>query len=75
MTRLMQSAAGGEEIRRRASSDGLTQENVQELIGLYDGELLGVDDRLGNVVRYLKESGLYDSTLIIVTADHGEAFL
>ncbi len=75
MTRLMQSAAGGEEIRRRASSGGLTQENVQELVGLYDGELLGVDDRLGSVVRYLKESGLYDSTLIIVTADHGEAFL
>ena len=75
MTRLMQSAAGGEEIRRRASTGGLSQENVHELIGLYDGELLGVDDRLGSVVRYLKASGLYDSTLIIVTADHGEAFL
>ena len=75
MTRLMQSGAGGEEIRRRASTGGLSQENVHELIGLYDGELLGVDDRLGSVVRYLKASGLYDSTLIIVTADHGEAFL
>lgn len=75
MKRLMQSAGDQGEIQRRASDGQLTEENVLELVGLYDGELLGVDDRLGRVLRYLKEIGLYDSTMIIVTADHGEAFL
>lgn len=38
----------------------------------YAGEIAYVDYCIGQVIKKLKELGLYDSTLIIVTADHGE---
>lgn len=41
---------------------------------LYDGEISYLDEHLGLLFRYLKERGLYDRTLILLTADHGEEF-
>jgi arylsulfatase A-like enzyme len=41
----------------------------------YDEGIRYVDDSLGKVFDELKRRGLYDNTLIIVTADHGEEFL
>jgi Tfp pilus assembly protein PilF len=38
----------------------------------YAGEIAYVDDCIGQVIRKLKDLGLYESTLIIVTSDHGE---
>lgn len=38
----------------------------------YAGEIAYTDYCIGKVINKLKESGLYDSTMIIVTADHGE---
>src|SRR6201987_4501890 len=32
-----------------------------------------LDDSLGRFVAYLKSRGLYDNSIIIVTADHGDA--
>ncbi len=40
----------------------------------YDEELLGVDRLIGQLVEELKDRDLYDDTLILVTADHGEEF-
>jgi arylsulfatase A-like enzyme/Tfp pilus assembly protein PilF len=40
---------------------------------LYAGEIAFVDTCIGDVIKKLKELGLYESTLIIVTADHGES--
>ena len=39
---------------------------------LYAGEIAFTDHCIGQVLGKLKELGLYDSTLIIITADHGE---
>ena len=39
----------------------------------YRGEVEYVDDALGGFFRFLREAGLYDESLIIVTGDHGEA--
>ena len=39
---------------------------------LYINELLYVDSVMASVVDQLKESGLLDNTLVIITADHGE---
>jgi arylsulfatase A-like enzyme len=41
----------------------------------YDEGIRYVDDRLGKVFDELRGRGVYDDTLIIVTADHGEEFL
>ena len=38
----------------------------------YAGEIAYTDDYIGQVITRLKELGLYDSTLIIITSDHGE---
>lgn len=38
----------------------------------YKGEVEYTDQQLGLFFQFLKETGLYDRTLIIVTADHGE---
>ncbi|MGH9641298.1 MAG: sulfatase-like hydrolase/transferase, partial [Terriglobales bacterium] len=39
----------------------------------YDGEIAYMDSALGHFFRQLKAAGLYDRTLIVVTADHGES--
>ena len=38
----------------------------------YDGEIRFVDHHFGRILDMLKERDLYDSTWIIVTADHGQ---
>ena len=40
--------------------------------GLYMGEVAYIDHCIGQVIDKLKSLGIYDSTLIVVTADHGE---
>jgi arylsulfatase A-like enzyme len=52
----------------------LTPENLEELRSLYDGDLRMVDDRVGQLLRVLRERQLYDRSMIILTADHGDAF-
>jgi arylsulfatase A-like enzyme len=41
---------------------------------LYDGCIRYVDDSLADFFRFLNEAGIADNTVIIITADHGEAF-
>jgi arylsulfatase len=48
--------------------------DVQQAKNLYDGEIAYVDRELGRFFRELEKRGLFDPSLIIVTADHGEAF-
>jgi arylsulfatase A-like enzyme len=52
----------------------LTEVQRRELMRLYDAEIAFVDDGIGQVVQALKRMGLWDKTLIILNADHGEAF-
>jgi len=41
----------------------------------YDGEVAFTDSHVGRVVAALEESELAERTIIVVTADHGEAFM
>lgn len=38
----------------------------------YDGEISAVDEQVGRLLQELERRGLADSTLVAVTADHGE---
>ena len=38
----------------------------------YAGEIAYVDDCIGQVAAKLKDLGLFDSTLLVITSDHGE---
>jgi arylsulfatase A-like enzyme len=53
---------------------GYPLDSVQAVRDMYDNSLAYVDAQLDRLVRALKKSGQWDSTLVVVTADHGEAF-
>ncbi|HET7292280.1 MAG TPA: sulfatase [Vicinamibacteria bacterium] len=55
--------------RRRA-----VPEEVDHLRRLYLGSLAYADREIGHLRRRLDETGLLEKTVLIVTADHGEAF-
>jgi choline-sulfatase len=39
---------------------------------LYDGEIAYADSALANFIAYLKRSGIYNNSVIVVVGDHGE---
>ncbi len=41
---------------------------------LYDRELRYLDEQVGRLLSGLEERGLFEETVVILTADHGEAF-
>ncbi|HEX9724436.1 MAG TPA: sulfatase-like hydrolase/transferase, partial [Vicinamibacteria bacterium] len=47
---------------------------IQQFVNLYDGEIAYLDQQLGRFFEGLREAGLYDRSLILLTADHGESF-
>jgi arylsulfatase A-like enzyme len=47
---------------------------VEQARDLYDAEIAYADRELGRFLDELRARGLYDGALIILTADHGEAF-
>lgn len=46
----------------------------RRLVGRYDESLYCVDDHLGRFLDWLKGHGLFDDSLVVVSADHGESF-
>ncbi len=49
-----------------------TPEELAHLVRLYDGNLAYADQEIGALVQALRTAGLLESTVVIVTADHGE---
>lgn len=49
-------------------------EHLEHLIALYDGSILYSDYIFGRLIEILKEEGIYEESLIILTSDHGEEF-
>ena len=43
-------------------------------LAMYDAEIRYTDDRIAELLERLGELGLLERTLVVVTADHGEAF-
>ena len=39
----------------------------------YDGEIAFADEQVGRLVSYLKDKGLYQNTVIVLSGDHGES--
>ncbi|GMU93033.1 MAG: hypothetical protein AMXMBFR4_20910 [Candidatus Hydrogenedentota bacterium] len=50
----------------------VTDRDLQQVFNLYDGELLYVDNEVKKVLDVLRDQGVYDHTLIIISSDHGE---
>ena len=50
-------------------------EEMLNLINLYDAEIAFLDSELGKFFEYLKDKKLYDELMIVVVSDHGEQFM
>jgi arylsulfatase A-like enzyme len=68
--------SSGEDIGElRKMRNNLSPDDIDYLVALYDGEISFTDEYIGFVLEELKALNLYDNTLIILTADHGEEFM
>jgi len=59
----------------RAPQPALSPEQTRELIGLYDTGIYYVDEQIPVLLEMLRRHGVGEDTVLILTADHGEAFL
>jgi arylsulfatase A-like enzyme len=66
----------GQEINDiRVKGGMLGDDDIRYLKSLYDSEISFTDKHIGDVLKELRRLDLYDNTMIIFTADHGEEFL
>ena len=56
-------------------AETLGDEEIRYVSDLYDAGVRTLDRHLGQLFRDLEERGLLESTVVVVTADHGEQFL
>jgi arylsulfatase A-like enzyme len=59
----------------RLDPGGYPRDRVEALAGYYDAGILYVDEHLGRLLDGLERLGLASGTAVVVTSDHGEAFL
>jgi arylsulfatase A-like enzyme len=62
----------GLELRVNGGKQRLTAAEVTHLASQYDGGIAEEDSAIGDLLRRLRQSGMYDDMLIIITADHGD---
>ena len=53
-------------------ASAMSEQEVAQMRATYCGLMSEVDDQLGRVFDYLKQTGQWDDTLIVFTCDHGE---
>ena len=57
---------------KHAGKVEFTAEDIPVIKALYDGEVADVDERLRLALERMRETGLLDHTIVIISADHGE---
>ncbi|HEY3566716.1 MAG TPA: sulfatase [Thermoanaerobaculia bacterium] len=65
----------GDWLYKGKPNPGLTPADLQYLKDLYDEEVAYFDSQFAELLRSIREAGLLDNSLIVLTADHGEEFL
>ena len=55
-----------------AGSYNMREHDFEVLRALYDGEISYLDFRIGQLLDYVRDLGILDSTIVIITSDHGE---
>lgn len=53
----------------------INSKDLKHLISLYDAGVRQFDDEMSKLFNFLEQKRLLDSTLVIITSDHGEEFL
>lgn len=67
-------ASGGTNWQTDSLNNVTNTEDLQHLINMYDGEIARVDNQIGRLLHGLRQHGVLDNAMIIVTSDHGEEF-
>ena len=49
-----------------------TESQWREIIARYSGSISAIDFQVGRIIAALKEKGLWENTIIVFTADHGD---
>ena len=73
-SRFVDSGYRGVEYEGAANGEMLEPSQLDNALQRYDAEIAYADDLVGKLVGHLEALGLDESTAIIVTSDHGEAF-
>ncbi len=63
------------DIERMAQLEPEVLAAMEDVRGLYDGDVLRADTSIGELLAMLKVKRLWDSTAFFLVADHGEEFL
>ena len=50
----------------------LTEREIQHVRAIYDSNVSYQDEVLGKLIAKLEEAGIWDKTMLIITADHGD---
>lgn len=53
---------------------GMAPRDLRHIVALYDGEIAYTDSYLGLLFDELRARGVWDDTLVVLTADHGDEF-
>jgi arylsulfatase A-like enzyme len=52
----------------------ISERDLNHVIANYDAEINWVDHHIGKIIEKLKEKGVWDNTIIMIVADHGDEF-
>ncbi len=62
----------GDDGKGGSNGKGLSEKEQNHVRALYDSNISYQDDLVGKLVEKLQAWGIYDKTMIIITADHGD---
>jgi len=62
----------GDDGKGAANGKNMSEKEINHIRAIYDSNISYQDDLLGKIVEKLTAWGIYDKTMIIVTADHGD---
>lgn len=61
-------------IKNTSVNANMDARDLEHVIALYDGEIAFTDSYIGKLMDLLREMGIYDKSMIILTSDHGDEF-
>jgi len=60
---------------KKLDAETINPRDLHHIKALYDGEIRYTDHHVERLMREMKQLGVFDKSLIVVTSDHGEEFL
>jgi arylsulfatase A-like enzyme len=58
---------------RTETTGGWKWEDYEKLLRTYFAAITEIDDQVGRLIAFLKERGVYENTLVVFCADHGDS--